>query len=73
MLSFAVLLRGVGARHAEDNTVHEKKDANNGIVKLLTVVTLQTFDNGTEVGGNKSEKVCNSRECVRFKTERESP
>lgn len=73
MLNFVVLLRGVGALHVEDNTMREKKGANNGIVKLLTVVTLHTFDSGTELGANKIEKVCNSRERVEFKMEGESP
>lgn len=53
--------------------MREKEGASGGIVKLTTVVSLYTFDGGAELGGNKSEKLCNSGECIGFKTERKSP
>ena len=72
-LGFAILGRGVRARHAEGNTMGEKEGASGGVVELTAVVTFHAFDGGAELSGDKREKVCNSGEHVGFETEREGP
>ena len=39
-LGFAILLRGIGARHAERNTFSKKESTRRRVVKLTAVVTL---------------------------------
>lgn len=47
-LGFTVLGRRVGALHAKKNVVCEKEGVRTGVVKLATVVTLDSLDAGTE-------------------------
>ena len=57
VLCFTVLLRGVGARHAECNTVREEERAGHGIIEFTAVVALDALDGGAKLRANVSEKI----------------
>ena len=45
----SVLLRGVWARHPEDDSMSEEERAGRGVVKLVAVVALNCLDGGVEL------------------------
>jgi len=49
VLSTSVLLRGVWARHPEDDSMSEEECAGRGVVKLAAVVALNCLDGGVEL------------------------
>ena len=55
-LGFAILLRGIGARHAERNTFSKKESTRRRVVKLTAVVTLHGFDGATKLSEHIGEK-----------------
>ena len=67
-LSLTVLGRGVGAGHAEVNTVGEEECAGGAVVKLPAVVALNGLDVCAELGCYIGKEVSKCRECVRFHT-----
>ena len=56
VLGFAILLRGIGTRHAERNTFSKKESTRRRVVKLTAVVTLYRFDGAAELSVYMSEK-----------------
>jgi hypothetical protein len=54
---FTILLRHVWTRHAECNAVGEEKKASSGVIKLATIVALNTADSCRKLGANTSEKM----------------
>jgi hypothetical protein len=69
----SVLLRGVGAGHAESDAVGKKERTRGGVVKLTPVVALHAFDGAAELGAYMSKKICNGRKSVGLKPKRERP
>ena len=65
-LGFAILLRGIGARHAERNTFSKKESTRRRVVKLTAVVTLHGFDDATKLGEHIGEKISEDRKSVRL-------
>jgi hypothetical protein len=56
MLSFAILLRGVGARKAKQNAT-TRQEARHGVIdKLSAIVYLKALGNGTKLSVNVSNK-----------------
>jgi hypothetical protein len=55
-LNLAILLRGVGARHAEVDAVGEKEGTSGRIVKFSTVITLETYNGGAKLVAMKAKK-----------------
>ena len=49
VLCFTVLLRGVGARHAEDCTLGEEECAGRGMIKFTAVIALNCLDSGVKL------------------------
>jgi hypothetical protein len=43
------------------------------VVELATIVTLQSTDWATKLGGYPGEEVCEGGECARLQPKRESP
>ena len=72
-LSFAILLRGVGTGHTENDAMGEKECTGGRIVEFTTIVTLHTFDGGAKLRGNKREKMRKGGEGVGFQTKGERP
>jgi hypothetical protein len=72
-LSLAILGRGIRARHAQLNTVREKKGTGGGVIKLTTIVTLDGLDGEAELCGHPSEEVQERGESVRLRTQGKSP
>ena len=54
--SFPVLREGVGARHMKMNTTREEEGMGAGVVKLLSVVTLNALNSSTKLRSNIGEK-----------------
>jgi hypothetical protein len=69
----AVLGRGVGARETQLDAMSEEERTGGVVVHLATIVTLQSMDRATKLGGYPSEEVCEGGECVRLQPKRESP
>jgi hypothetical protein len=67
-LILAVLRGGVRAKHAQLDTVREEEGTRGGVIKLMTIVTLDGLDGKTELSGHPSEKVKNHGECIRLRT-----
>jgi len=55
--SFTVLRRGVWTGHAQANAVGEEEDARTGVVKLRSIVALNTLHSNIELGAHISEKI----------------
>ena len=60
-LGFAILLRGIGARHTERNTFSKKEGTRHRVVKLTTVVTLHGFDGTTKLSVHIGKKIGEDR------------
>jgi len=56
-LSFTVLRRGVGTRHAEMHAVGEEERARAGVVKLLAVVALDCLHSRAKLSSQVGKKV----------------
>jgi hypothetical protein len=56
VLGTTVLLGRVGARHAESGAMGEEERAGRGVVKLTTVVALDSLDGGAKLSACKGEK-----------------
>ena len=48
-LGTSVLLRGVWARHPEDDSMSEEERVGRGVVKLTAIVALNCLDGGVEL------------------------
>lgn len=53
--------------------LHVRKKGPRGVIKLTTIVTLDSFDGAIKLSGNPSEKVEKSRKSIRLRTQRKSP
>jgi len=73
VFGFTVLRRGVRARHAKMDALREEEVAGTRVVKLFPVVTLDSLDMGTELGGGMGDEVSERAESVRFKMQRKCP
>ena len=60
MLSFAILLGCIRARHAKGNNVGKKERAGRGIIEFTAIVALDAFDGGAKLRADISKK--NERE-----------
>jgi len=67
-LSLVVLRGGIQARHAQLDTVREKEGTGGGVIKLPTIVTLDSLDGEAELCGHPSEKVDKCGESIRLCT-----
>lgn len=72
-LGSTILGRGVGARHAEVNTVGEEEGAGGGVIKLAGIVILNIANGGGKLSFNIGEKLGQGGKGVGFEAKRESP
>jgi hypothetical protein len=68
VLSLTVLWRHVGTRHPKLDTVRKEEGASGGVIKLTSIVALDTLNGTTKLRGYISEKMTNSGERVRLMT-----
>ena len=73
VLCFTVLLRGVGARHAEDCTLGEEECAGRGVIELAAIVALDGLNRGAKLCAHISKKVRKSGKSVGLKVKRKGP
>jgi hypothetical protein len=73
LLSLAILRRGIWARNAQLNTVRDKECSGGGVIKLTTIVTLDSLDGETELCGHPSKEVKERGKCIRLRTEGKNP
>jgi hypothetical protein len=60
-----VVLRGsVGIHHLKLNTMREEENASGGVIKLMSIIALDTPDGATKVRGHKEEEVGDGGEGV---------
>jgi hypothetical protein len=60
MLNLVVLGGGIGTRHLELDAVREEESTGGGVIKLISIITLDTMDGATKLCGHMGEEV---REC----------
>jgi hypothetical protein len=65
-LGFAILLRGVWARHAKRNTMGKEESTRGGIIKFATVITLDGFNSAPELRLHKSKEIRKNGKGVRL-------
>jgi hypothetical protein len=69
----AILRGGIRARHAQLNTVREEESTGGGVIKLMTIVTLDGLDGEAELCGHPSEEVKERGKSIRLRTQGKSP
>jgi hypothetical protein len=67
MFNFTILCGRVRTRHPELCAVRQEEDAGGRVVKLTSVVALDSFDSPTELSRHIGKKIGQSSESVRFK------
>jgi hypothetical protein len=73
MFSFTILWGCVRTQHLELCAVRQEEDAGGRVVKLTSVVTLDSFDSPTELSRHIGKEIGQSSEGVRFKFQGKSP
>jgi hypothetical protein len=73
MFSFTILWGRVRTRHLELGAVRQEEDSGGRVIKLTSVVTLDSFDSPTELSRHISKEIGQSSEGVRFKFQGKSP
>jgi hypothetical protein len=71
--SFTILWGRVRTRHSELCAVRQEEDAGGRVVKLTSVVALDSFDSPAELSRHINKEIRQSSEGVRFKFQRKSP
>jgi len=71
--SLVVLLRGVWARHAQDDTLGKEESAGGVVIELTTIITLKCLNSATELSENVGEKIRETEKSLRFETKRKRP
>jgi hypothetical protein len=71
-LGLAILRGGVGARHPKLNTMGQEEGAR-GVIKLSSVIALDTADGVTKLHENVGKEVREGGESVRFEARQKSP
>jgi hypothetical protein len=64
---FTILWGRVRTRHPELGVVRQEEDSDGRVVKLTSVVTLDSFDNTAELSRHISKEIGQISEGVRFK------
>jgi hypothetical protein len=71
--SLTILWTRIGTRHSKLDTVRKKEGVCGGVVKLTSIVTLDTPDCTTKLRGHIDEKVRERGERVRVMAQRKGP
>jgi hypothetical protein len=64
---------GVKAQQPQLHTVGEKEGARHGVIKLLSIITLNSLDSVTELSRHPHKEVRKTGEGVRLTVERKGP
>jgi hypothetical protein len=54
-LNLVILYRSVGARHLKLDIVREKESVGEGVIKLVSIITLDASDDATKLYGHKDK------------------
>jgi hypothetical protein len=73
MFGFTILRQSVGAGHPKMNVVGEEESARAGVVKLTTVIALNSFDGNTKLGMHIGEEMSKGCKSVRLELYGKSP
>jgi hypothetical protein len=73
MLSLAIPWGCVGTRHSKRDTMRKEEYVGGGVVKLTSIVTLDTPDGTTKLREHISKKVREHEERVRLMAQRKDP
>jgi hypothetical protein len=72
-LDLAVLRGSVGTRHPKLDIVREEEGAGGGVIKLASIIALNTPDGLAKPHGHKGEEVGEGREGVRLMAQQKGP
>jgi hypothetical protein len=72
VIGLAVLQGSVGTRHPKLDVMREEESAG-GVIKLMSIIALDTPDGATKLCGHKCKEVGEGGECVGLLAQRESP
>jgi hypothetical protein len=73
MFSFTILWGRVRTRHPELCAIRQEEDVGGRVVKLKSVVAVDSFDSPTELSRHIGKKIRQSSEGIRFKFQGKSP
>jgi hypothetical protein len=71
--NFTILWGRVRTRHLELCAIRQEEDSGGRVVKLTSVVTLDSFDSPAKLSRHISKEIGQSSEGVRFKFQGKSP
>jgi hypothetical protein len=71
--SFTILRGRVRTRHPELYVVRQEEDAGGRVIKLTSVVALDSFDNPAKLSRHIGKEIGQSSEGVKFKFQEKSP
>jgi hypothetical protein len=71
--SFTILWGRVRTRHPELCAIQQEEDAGGRVVKLTSIVALDSFDSPAELNRHIGKEIGQSSEDVRFKFQGKSP
>jgi hypothetical protein len=71
--SFTILLGRVRTRHPELCAIRQEEEVGGRVVKLTSVVALDSFDSPVELSRHIGKEIEQSSESVRFKFQGKSP
>jgi hypothetical protein len=72
-LGLAVLWGSVGTQHTKLDVVREEESAGGGVIKLTSIIALDTPDDTAKLRGHKGEEVGEGGEGVELLAQRKSP
>ena len=61
-----ILLRGVWAQHAKDDTMSEEERAGRGMIEFTAIVALDCVDGGVELRAHIREEIRDCTKSIRF-------
>jgi hypothetical protein len=72
MFSFTILWRRVRTRHPELCAVRQEEDSGGRVIKLTSIIALNSFDSTAELSRHISKEIGQSSEGVGFKFQEKS-
>jgi hypothetical protein len=73
MFSFIILWGRIRTRHPELCAVRREEEAGERVIKLTSIIVLDSFDSPTELSRHIGKEMGQSSEGVRFKFDEKSP
>jgi hypothetical protein len=72
-LDLTILQGSAGTRHPKLDAMREEESAGGGVIKLMSIIALDTPDGAAKLCGHKSEEVGEGGEGVKLLAQRKNP